>query len=163
AVHGTEPDADPPAPDREWRPDAEPSSFELLTRAAYNNATRPWRFARLMQRMTPGGERFGPPGRGVGGDAPTSPAPRTRFSGVPPPDREGRRDAEPSSFELLTGAAYNTATRRWRFARLMQRMTPGGERFGPPGRGVGGDAPTSPAPRTRFSGVLSGHKVIDAR
>jgi WS/DGAT/MGAT family acyltransferase len=105
AVHGTEPDAEPPAPERDWRPDPEPTSFELLTRAVYNNATRPWRFAQLMARMTPGGDRFAAPTRRVGGDAPTTPAPRTRFSGL----LSGHKVIDARRFELATAKRIKNA------------------------------------------------------
>jgi WS/DGAT/MGAT family acyltransferase len=98
AVHDTEPDAEPPQPDREWRPESEPTSAELLTRAAYNNFTRPWRFARLMSRMAPGADRLMPPARSVAGDTPTTAAPRTRFSGV----LSGHKVVEARRFELAT-------------------------------------------------------------
>ena len=105
AVHGTAPDAAPPAPDHPWRPESEPSAMELLTRAAYNNATRPWRFAQLMARMTPGGNRFAPPAAPLGGDTPAGSAPRTRFSGL----LSGHKVIEARRFELATAKQIKNA------------------------------------------------------
>jgi WS/DGAT/MGAT family acyltransferase len=83
AVHDTRPDATPPEATAAWKPEAEPSALDLLARAAVNNARRPFQYARLKARMLPGGTRVGqPPHRGLDGDTPTGPAPRTRFSGI---------------------------------------------------------------------------------
>jgi WS/DGAT/MGAT family acyltransferase len=82
ATHDTEPDATPPTPTETWQPEADPTPWELLARAAANNATRPMRFARLLARSAPGGgqvqeqflrQRLQLPA--------ATAAPRTRFSG----------------------------------------------------------------------------------
>jgi|SoiMethySBSTD1v2_1073268.scaffolds.fasta_scaffold162803_2 diacylglycerol O-acyltransferase len=104
AVHDTTPDAEPPKPERPWRPEAEPSAMELLTRAAYNNATRPWRFAQLMSRMTPGGGRAAPP-PAVAGDVVTGSAPRTRFSAT----LSGHKVVEARRFELAAAKRIKNA------------------------------------------------------
>ncbi len=105
AVHDTSPDARPPVPKEEWRPEAEPNAMELLSRAAFNNATRPWRFARLMSRFVPGArEMFRPPSR-LEGDAPSGPAPRTRFTAM----LSGHKVVEARRFELETAKRIKRA------------------------------------------------------
>src|SRR3954470_19688361 len=98
AVHDTSPDAPPPSPAQPWRPEPEPTTTELLARAAYNNATRPWRFAQLMSRTSPGGDRLATRPPPIGGDTPSGPAPRTRFSGV----LSGHKVIEARRFEFAT-------------------------------------------------------------
>lgn len=90
ALHDKSPKAEPPPPQDAWQPEREPAAWELLARAAVNNAVRPLRLAQLMAR--------------------TSPISR---------DQLLRRELR------------------------LPRM--------------------APAPRTRFSGRVSGHRVIDAR
>jgi diacylglycerol O-acyltransferase / wax synthase len=84
ASHDLSPDAPPPEPPREWRPETEPTPFELLSRAAVNNVTRPMRMGRLMAAGLPGGaERMREQRARQNFDLPAMmPAPRTRFSGV---------------------------------------------------------------------------------
>jgi WS/DGAT/MGAT family acyltransferase len=81
AIHDKSPEATPPLPTEEWKPDAEPEPWELVTRAAWNNTTRPFRFLELLARTTPRmqqlREQLQRPEFGV----PHGPAPRTRFSG----------------------------------------------------------------------------------
>ena len=96
AVHDTSPDAEPPTPEKDWQPEAEPSPYELMARAAFNNATRPFQFARMMARLAPGGDRLLQPSPRPDGDVPTGPAPRTRFSGV----TSGHKVVEARRFEL---------------------------------------------------------------
>lgn len=82
AVHDHEPDAEPPVPDTEWKPDREPTPWELLSRAAVNSALRPMRMARLMSRGVPGAARMEEQRMRQRLDVPRmTPAPRTRFSG----------------------------------------------------------------------------------
>jgi diacylglycerol O-acyltransferase / wax synthase len=72
-----------------------------------------------------------------------------------------RPEREPAAWELLGRAAANSATRPVRMARLMTR-TASGARVQRIRREL--QLPASePAPRTRFSGRVSGHRVIDAR
>jgi WS/DGAT/MGAT family acyltransferase len=55
AIHDQEPDAEPP-PATEWRPEREPSPFELMARASANNAMRPMQFAATMTRVFGGSQ-----------------------------------------------------------------------------------------------------------
>src|SRR2546423_3119395 len=51
ATHDLTPEpADPPPPEHDWKPDPEPSPWELLARAGYNNLTQPMRWADVMRR-----------------------------------------------------------------------------------------------------------------
>jgi len=80
------------------------------------------------------------------------------------PEDTWKPESKPQPFELMARASYHNMVRPMRFARLMVRTTPGGARLVPPRRRqVPGDTPTGPAPRTRFSGLTSGHKVMEAR
>jgi len=64
----------------------------------------------------------------------------------------------PSSFELVTRASINNATQPIRFARLVRRTARTSL------RNMGALRPTvSPAPRTRFSSVITAHRVVDGR
>lgn len=55
AIHTQTPDADdPPPPSTRWRPERDPSPWELLGRAGINTATIPTRGMRLAGRLVPG-------------------------------------------------------------------------------------------------------------
>jgi len=85
AMHDLSPDAPPPTPpEKEWKPEREPTPMELLTRAAFNTATRPMRMTRLMTAGIPGAlERMREQRARQNFDLPSiTPAPRTRFSGA---------------------------------------------------------------------------------
>jgi diacylglycerol O-acyltransferase len=91
AVHDTRPDAEPPPPDDEWRPERMPNALELAARTALNNIRQPFRFARVMSQTIP------PIARVLRQDASeeveaAGPVPRTRFNGTVSPHRvvEGR-------------------------------------------------------------------------
>jgi WS/DGAT/MGAT family acyltransferase len=113
AVHDHEPDAEPPAPEEEWKPEREPTPWELLSRAAVNTTLRPMRFARLMARSAPGGVRLEERRMRQRLDVPRmEPAPRTRFSG----SVSGHRVVEARRYDLgevrrmksaVTGATVN--------------------------------------------------------
>jgi diacylglycerol O-acyltransferase / wax synthase len=94
AIHDREPEATPPAPTEEWKPEREPTPWELLVRAAFNNASAPLRFAQLMSQALPGNrERMLQQEL----ELPSmSPAPRTRFSGPV----SGHRVLEGCRFDL---------------------------------------------------------------
>jgi WS/DGAT/MGAT family acyltransferase len=67
----------------------------------------------------------------------------------------------PSVVSLLTRAGLHTATNPFRFSQTMARMVPGVSRMmRQPARN--GATPTS-APRTRFNGAVTGHRVFDGR
>lgn len=91
ALHDTRPDAEPPPPDEEWRPERVPSFLELAARTAANNIRQPFRFARVMSQTIP------PIARVLRSDSSeeveaAGPVPRTRFNGTVSPHRvvEGR-------------------------------------------------------------------------
>jgi diacylglycerol O-acyltransferase / wax synthase len=83
ALNELSPDATPAEPTTEWRPQREPTPFELLSRTGFNNASRPLRLARRMTAAVPGmAERMRQQRARQSFDLPTlTPAPRTRFSG----------------------------------------------------------------------------------
>src|SRR3954452_1338507 len=67
-------------------------------------------------------------------------------------------EATPSSVELLTRATMNNAAQPMRFARLARRT------MGQTLRNAGAMRSAVPtAPRTRFSGVITPHRVVDGR
>ena len=68
----------------------------------------------------------------------------------------------PTSAELLSRAAANNLTRPAHFARVMGRVVPGMGRAAGQLRSAGGTAPQTRAPRTRFNGPVTPHRVIDA-
>jgi WS/DGAT/MGAT family acyltransferase len=81
----------------------------------------------------------------------------------PPPDTTWRPEPEPSPLTLLTRAAVNNATRPGHFARVMGRTFPATQAVQRRVRRGELDAPAGSAPRTRFNGEVTGHRVIDAR
>lgn len=94
AIHDQQPDALPPSPTEEWRPQREPSPFELMARASANNAVRPMQFAATMARVFGGSQAL--TRRALRGEielAPPLAVPRTIFNGNVSPHRvvEGRR------------------------------------------------------------------------
>jgi WS/DGAT/MGAT family acyltransferase len=108
AIHDTEPDAPPPPPpEQAWKPEAKPSDWTLLARAAVNNARRPGRYARTVARTMPGGARLGQSVRARELDIPTmSAAPRTRFSGAV----SGHRVVEARRFRLSDAKKIKSST-----------------------------------------------------
>jgi diacylglycerol O-acyltransferase / wax synthase len=69
-----------------------------------------------------------------------------------------RPERTPSGLELLTRASVNTATQPFRFARLVRRTARNTL------RNAGALRSAFPAaPRTRFSGVITAHRVVDGR
>jgi diacylglycerol O-acyltransferase / wax synthase len=112
-IHDLEPDAAVPPPDKEWKPEPIPTPWELLTRAQFNHATMPMRFAETVGRsfaaFTAAGQlaAFAPPFR-----MPTTTVPKTRFNAAVSPHRviEGRRlslDAIRRAKQSVSGATVN--------------------------------------------------------
>ena len=56
ALHDQEPGTHPQAPAGEWRPGPEPTPFELMARASFNNMMRPARLAATMSRVFGGSQ-----------------------------------------------------------------------------------------------------------
>jgi diacylglycerol O-acyltransferase len=85
AIHTLEPDAPPPPPPAEpWRGEDEPNPADLLARAAWNNATQPFRAMEIMAASNAATERMAAyfqqrPNQRV---QTQEPAPRTRFNDV---------------------------------------------------------------------------------
>ncbi|HZR81881.1 MAG TPA: wax ester/triacylglycerol synthase family O-acyltransferase [Candidatus Binatia bacterium] len=86
----------------------------------------------------------------------------------PPPEPEtpwvGEED--PSSWDLLARAAWNTPSHPFRFARLMTRTLPAVGRVASQMWTRQLTIPAAPGisvPRTRFNGTVSPHRVIDGR
>ncbi len=91
AIHDLEPEAEPAPPAEAWRPEPSPNLVELATRTLANNVRYPFRFLQTAGRVAPSLAsllRAAP----EGDDAPSAPAPRTRFNGPVSPHRvvEGR-------------------------------------------------------------------------
>ncbi|MAE93893.1 MAG: wax ester/triacylglycerol synthase family O-acyltransferase [Deltaproteobacteria bacterium] len=86
AIHDTEPHGEPPPPDEEWKPEAEPTTAELAARTTLNNMRSPFRFWRVMGRTIPPIARAmrGDPAEEVEG---SGDVPRTRFNGIVSPHR----------------------------------------------------------------------------
>ncbi len=78
-----------------------------------------------------------------------------------PPDSEWRPDTMPSSQRLLAQAAVNNTLRPMHFARVMGRTIPAVGRMQRQMRGNPRNSPLLPVPRTRWSGPVSAHRVID--
>jgi WS/DGAT/MGAT family acyltransferase len=94
AIHDQEPDGQPPPPAHEWRPDREPSAFELMARASANNFVRPMQLAATMARLFGGSQVFARQAlRGEVQLPPPLPVPQTIFNANVSQHRvlEGRR------------------------------------------------------------------------
>jgi len=81
------------------------------------------------------------------------------------PTRDWRPERVPSTLDLLSRAALNAATRPMRLARLTAAAVPGVADVRREQRARRNfELPAmSPAPRTRFSGPVSTHRVVEAR
>ncbi len=89
---------------------------------------------------------------------------RTPDAVAPAIDSDWRPEHAPRPADLLARAARNSAARPARFARLMTRQAPGGARLQDQRLRQRLQIPRMvPAPRTRFSGSVSPHRVIEAR
>ncbi len=84
---------------------------------------------------------------------------------APEPSTEWRPEPVPSPFDLLSRAAINTAGRPMRLSRQMAAGVPGAAtRMREQRARQNFELPSiSPAPRTRFSGTVTTHRVIEAR
>jgi diacylglycerol O-acyltransferase / wax synthase len=84
---------------------------------------------------------------------------------APATSGEWRPERLPSSQELLSRAAVNAAVRPMRMARLTAAAVPGNaeRRREQRARQNFDLSATSPVPRTRFSGTVTTHRVIEAR
>jgi diacylglycerol O-acyltransferase / wax synthase len=100
ALNQVSPDAEAPTPTTQWRPERQPSPFELLSRAAVNTAVRPMRLARVSAAAVPGAAaRMREQRARRNFELPAiAPAPRTRFSGTV----STHRVVEARRFELTT-------------------------------------------------------------
>jgi len=80
AIHDLEPDAAPEPPTVEWKPEDDPTPFELVMRAQTNAFLRPLEFSRLMAQTLPA---LGRAGRGFLAREYRAPGtvPETRFNG----------------------------------------------------------------------------------
>ncbi|NWG71818.1 MAG: wax ester/triacylglycerol synthase family O-acyltransferase [Parvularculaceae bacterium] len=82
ALHSLEPDADPVEPGAPWSPGRRPGALELLARANWNNAVKPFHALDVARRIAPGTLKFA---AGLTrGDIKLLGAkiPRTRFNGI---------------------------------------------------------------------------------
>ena len=109
AIHDQSPDAEPPPPPAQpWKPDREPSTWELLARASENNLRSPAHMARVAGRTVRGLGRL--PGPLVRREAALPPrgVVRTRFNGTVSPHR------------VVEGCRFDFAT-----VRRMKAAVPG--------------------------------------
>jgi diacylglycerol O-acyltransferase len=79
---------------------------------------------------------------------------------TPPPAEPPKADPLPNPYELMMRAGVNNATQPQRFAEFMRRAMPAFPSFPTMPRRV--TAPPA-APRTRFSGTVTAHRVIENR
>jgi WS/DGAT/MGAT family acyltransferase len=79
-----------------------------------------------------------------------------------PPEQPWKGENNPNPLELMTRAQINNMTQPFRFAEMMTRAVPSMGRFN---RGLLEQKFTVNAdiPRTRFSGVISSHRVVEGR
>ena len=80
----------------------------------------------------------------------------------PAPDTPWKGEANPNPLELMTRAQINNMTQPFRFAEVMAKAVPSMGRFN---KGLLEQRFTVNAdiPRTRFSGVISSHRVVEGR
>jgi len=80
----------------------------------------------------------------------------------PPPEKAWKGEAIPSPVELVTRANLNNMTQPFRFAEVMARAVPAMARF-QKGLAQKKFSVNTKIPKTRFGGIISGHRVIDGR
>jgi WS/DGAT/MGAT family acyltransferase len=82
----------------------------------------------------------------------------------PEPPPAAAPEPVPSQWAVLGRALANTATRPMRYAGAVARSLPSGMRLQRQVAGGELEVPDlTPAPRTRFSGIMSGHRVFEGR
>jgi diacylglycerol O-acyltransferase / wax synthase len=80
----------------------------------------------------------------------------------PPPSEQWVPESSPSTAELLSRASVNSLSRPAHFARVMGRVVPGMSRGASQMSRQGASSRPTRAPRTRFNGPVTPHRVIDA-
>lgn len=84
----------------------------------------------------------------------------------PPPPKDWKPEAMPNPAELMTRAHINNLRQPLRFAGTVARAVPGMAKLAQQFASGGVRLPASgnrPAPRTRFNGKVSAHRVIEGR
>lgn len=71
-------------------------------------------------------------------------------------------EPQPNPLELLARANFNTTTQPFRWMEVMSRSMPGMARL-TQGFGTSEIRPTKIAPRTRFNGQITSHRVVDGK
>lgn len=82
ALHTLEPDAEAEEPEEAWRPGRRPGDLELLARANFNNALKPFHALDVGRRIAPGALKFAAGVRRGEIQLMGARIPRTRFNGV---------------------------------------------------------------------------------
>ena len=79
-----------------------------------------------------------------------------------PPEQPWQGEKEPNPLELMTRAQINNMTQPFRFAEVMAKAMPAMGRFN---RGLAERkfSVNADIPRTRFSGIISSHRVVEGR
>jgi len=83
-------------------------------------------------------------------------------SSPPPPEKEWTPEPDPSLLDLTASYAGNLLRDPLRLARTVRRVAPGISALLRGSSSVEVEG-SGPVPRTRFNGVVSGHRVVDGR
>lgn len=78
------------------------------------------------------------------------------------PEQEWKGESDPNPFELLTRAQINNLTQPYRLAEVMAKAMPAMARFNV-GLAEQKFSVNADIPRTRFSGIVSSHRVVEGR